>query len=55
MCRAVEDHETGTNSRDAVEKLGLIAGCMRDSVISGASDAESRDDGASERTGAFVL
>ena len=32
---------------DAVEKLGLIAVCRRDSVISGASHSENRDDGAS--------
>ena len=32
---------------DAVEKLGLIAVCRRDLVISGASHSENRDDGAS--------
>jgi hypothetical protein len=40
---------------DAVEKPGLIAVWRRDSLISGASPAESRDDGALGRTGAFVL
>ncbi len=32
---------------DAVEKLGLIAVCRRDSVVLGASHSENRDDGAS--------